>query len=128
MLQGYGKILLAGSLFFMLVLGVGTLYATQVQGQTTVKAENPDSAINHGADGKFHHKHRFMMVGFEKMAEMLGVTEEQLKTELKAGKSLAEIAQSQGISKEELVNKIKAELTPKLERWVEWKHGHMQAK
>lgn len=81
--------------------------------------------INHKADGKFQRKHRFMMVGLKNMAGIIGITEDQLRNELKAGKSLAEIAESKGISKEELVNKIKVELTPWLTKLVERKHGEM---
>ncbi|WP_281887938.1 hypothetical protein [Paenibacillus sp. YYML68] len=61
-----------------------------------------------------------------KLAELLGMTENELKAELKAGKSLTEIAAAKGISKEQLINKIQEELTPKLEKLVDHKRGDKQ--
>lgn len=60
-------------------------------------------------------------LGPEKLSSMLGISKEQLMTELKAGKSLAEIAQEKGIGKDELIRKIKDELTPALEKAIERK-------
>lgn len=68
-----------------------------------------------------HHAGILPHLGPEKISSMLGVTKEQLITELKSGKSLADIAQEKGISKEELIGKIKDELTPALEKAIERK-------
>lgn len=51
------------------------------------------------------------------------MSKDELKSELKSGKSLEEIAKSKGISKEELVGKIKVELTPWITKMVEYKHS-----
>lgn len=57
----------------------------------------------------------------EAAAQILGITQDELKTELKAGKSLAEIAQAKGISEEDLISKLKDSLTDHLKKYVESK-------
>ena len=49
------------------------------------------------------------------------MTKEELRRQLHAGKSLAEIAQAKGISKDKLVVSIKDQLTPSIEKWVDHK-------
>lgn len=82
--------------------------------------------VNHKFDGEGKHrvhgaKHR-MMPAPDKLAGILGISEEELKTQLKSGKSLAEIAQSKGMTKEQLVDKIKDGMTPWIEKMVDRKH------
>jgi hypothetical protein len=55
------------------------------------------------------------------LAQILGVTQQQLKTDLQAGKSLVEIAQAKGIAEDQLINKIKDNMTAKLKQFVEKK-------
>ena len=64
-----------------------------------------------------------MLPAPDKLAAMLGMSEHDLKAQLKEGKSLAEIAKAQGMSKEQLVGKIKDELTPWIEKMVDRKRG-----
>ncbi|ALS24098.1 MULTISPECIES: DUF2680 domain-containing protein [Paenibacillus] len=65
----------------------------------------------------------------EALTQILGVTQEELATELQAGKSLAEFAESKGITKEELVSKIKDSMTEQLNQFVDQKGGwHGKAK
>ncbi|MCM3785215.1 hypothetical protein M3231_19760 [Neobacillus mesonae] len=54
----------------------------------------------------------------ESIAKFLGITAEQLNQELRSGKSLAEIAKAKGISEQQLVDKLKEELTPDLEKFI----------
>jgi uncharacterized protein YidB (DUF937 family) len=56
-----------------------------------------------------------------KLAAILGMTEDELKQEMKAGKSLTEIAQAKGISKEQLITRIKEEITPWIDKFVDRK-------
>lgn len=83
------------------------------------KGLEPESAEG-GHHGK---KHGGLLphLGPDKLSSMLGISKEQLITELKAGKSLADIAKEKGIAKEELIGKIKDELTPALEKAIERK-------
>jgi hypothetical protein len=47
-----------------------------------------------------------MMRGGGEVASILGITPEQLRTEFQAGKSLAQIAQEKGISRDTLKQKL----------------------
>jgi len=55
------------------------------------------------------------------LAADLGMTKEELTQALASGKSLAEIAAAKGISREQLIAKLKDELTPVLEKLVDHK-------
>lgn len=69
-----------------------------------------------------HGKHKFgLKPNTEKLAKSLGMSKEELRSQLHAGKSLAEIAQAKGISKDKLVVSIKDQLTPSIEKWVDHK-------
>lgn len=60
------------------------------------------------------------------LAGILGITEEELGTQLQEGKSLAEIAESKGITSDGLIAKIKDSLTDELKTFVDRKgtdHG-----
>jgi hypothetical protein len=54
----------------------------------------------------------------EQVQSLLGIDAATLRTELQSGKSLADIAQAKGISKEALVEKIQAAITAKLDQAV----------
>jgi uncharacterized protein YidB (DUF937 family) len=68
----------------------------------------------------FQHDERRMMSP-EKLAAIIGIPEEKLVEQLKAGKSITEIAEAQGINKQQLVAKIKDNLTPYLNKAVDHK-------
>jgi uncharacterized protein YidB (DUF937 family) len=57
------------------------------------------------------------------VAEILNVTAEELQAGLKEGKSIAEIAQSKGISEADLIEKLKEKMTEPLKTWVNQKHA-----
>ncbi|MGF7029891.1 uncharacterized protein YidB (DUF937 family) [Paenibacillus mucilaginosus] len=73
------------------------------------------------ARGKHHGGKHAMLPAPDKLAGILGITEEELKAQLAAGKSLTEIAAAKGMSKEQLVAKIKEEITPWIEKMVDRK-------
>lgn len=85
------------------------------------KGWNPE--IGFGGHGKHGKKHGGLLsqVGPGKLAAILGIPKEELVKELGDGKSLTEIAKVHGMSKDELVAKIKEELTPALEKAVDRK-------
>ncbi|SDN41006.1 hypothetical protein SAMN04487897_102822 [Paenibacillus sp. yr247] len=58
-----------------------------------------------------------------KIAVVLGITDEELSTQRKTGKSLAEIAQDKGITEDQLIAKLKDSLTDELKSFVERKGG-----
>ncbi|UKS30106.1 hypothetical protein LOZ80_14670 [Paenibacillus sp. HWE-109] len=74
---------------------------------------------SHAGHGKWH---KFgLKPDTEKLAKSLGLSKDELRTQLHAGKSLAEIAQAKGVSKDKLVASIKEQLTPSIEKWVDHK-------
>jgi hypothetical protein len=61
------------------------------------------------------------MMSPEKLAAIIGIPEEKLVEQLKAGKSITEIAEAQGMNKQQLVAKIKDNLTPYLNKALDHK-------
>lgn len=55
----------------------------------------------------------------EALTTILGITNEELRAALQAGKSIAEIAQEKGISEDLLISKLKDGLTDQLKKFVE---------
>jgi predicted DNA-binding ribbon-helix-helix protein len=78
--------------------------------------------VEHVEKSGGHEKGKFGSFGDpEALAQILGVTRQQLKADLQAGKSLVEIAQAKGIAEDQLINKIKDGMTSKLKQFVEKK-------
>lgn len=69
---------------------------------------------------------RSRYVSGQDLAAILGMTEEELRTEQEAGKSLAEIAEAKGIAEEDLIAKIKDSMSDELKSFVERKGGPEQ--
>ncbi|KPV60923.1 hypothetical protein QJ48_02745 [Paenibacillus sp. A3] len=104
----------------------GKLTAEQAEKLKSRMAEHLKRMVNRTFDGKggrsgMHAGKKHLGIAPDKLASILGLTEDQLKTELKSGKSLTDIAQSKGMSKEQLVGKIKDEMTPWIEHMVDRK-------
>ncbi|KIL41187.1 hypothetical protein SD70_09200 [Gordoniibacillus kamchatkensis] len=74
--------------------------------------------LHHGTFRKSHG----WKPNYEQLAAVLGVGKDELRSQLKAGKSLAEIAAAKGMSRDELVARLKEQMTPQLERWIDRKH------
>ena len=74
---------------------------------------------------EFTHHGKHSMVDKEAIAKFIGITTDQLKEQLRAGKSLVEIAQAKGITETQLVDQLKEQLTDDLQRFVHRKYpGH----
>lgn len=56
------------------------------------------------------------------LAKALGITKQELMTALQSGQSVAELAQSKGISEDQLITTIKDSMTDKIKKFVEKKH------
>jgi AraC-like DNA-binding protein len=69
-----------------------------------------------------HHKGHGWKPDQEQLAAMLGMSKDELRGQLEAGKSLADIAAAKGMSRGQLIAKLKEQLTPQLELWVDHKH------
>ncbi|MFC5450936.1 hypothetical protein [Paenibacillus aestuarii] len=55
----------------------------------------------------------------EELATILGMTKEDLASELKSGKSLAEIAEAKDMTEDQLITKLKDSMTDSLKKFVE---------
>ncbi|WP_051621228.1 hypothetical protein [Paenibacillus sp. UNC451MF] len=64
------------------------------------------------------------------LAKILGITTDELTTQLKAGSSLVEIAQSKGITEDQLITQVKDSMTDSIKKFVESKgqQGHKEKK
>jgi DNA-binding phage protein len=69
-----------------------------------------------------HHGRQRLLPTEEKLAKQLGITVEEFRNKLSSGKSITEIAAEKGISKEKLIQSIKEDLTPIIERMINHKH------
>ncbi|MBD0383785.1 hypothetical protein [Paenibacillus sedimenti] len=76
------------------------------------KPQHRSGTLGHGARGNH-----------EAIANILGITEEELATQQKAGKSLAEIAQEKGITEDQLIAKLKDSMADELKQFVQRKGG-----
>ncbi|UJF32861.1 hypothetical protein [Paenibacillus hexagrammi] len=63
-----------------------------------------------------------MMGSSEALTTILGMTQDELKTERDAGKSIVEIAAAKGISEDDLISKLKESMTDALKKFVEDTH------
>ncbi|MFB6366545.1 hypothetical protein ACFCP7_21220 [Paenibacillus elgii] len=88
-----------------------------------VTATKPEG--HHGEKGE---RGAFGMMGNpENLTKILGITQQELKDAMKAGKSLAEIAQEKGISRDELISQIKSNLDEAIGKFVDRKPGQRPA-
>lgn len=55
----------------------------------------------------------------ETAAEALGMTADELRTELEAGKSIAQVAEEKGVDKQDVIDALVAEGTERLEQAIE---------
>ncbi|MBE1445695.1 hypothetical protein [Paenibacillus sp. OAS669] len=58
---------------------------------------------------------------YDTLAKILGITKEELTKQLQAGSSLVEIAQSKGLTEDQLVTQIKDNMTDSIKQFVESK-------
>jgi hypothetical protein len=85
-----------------------------------IRSKDLQQLQGRGHGKQYNHEVRQMMSP-DKLAALIGISEDKLIAQLKTGKSIAEIAQAQGINKQQLISKIKDQLTPYLEKAVEHK-------
>lgn len=125
-----GKMIATGAIVTSLMLGGG---APSFANSTDYTVNHPDAnelkehkhevelkeptGSSHSSDKYKKRKHKFARQ-MDRMAEILGMTSEELRAELKAGKSLAEIAKKKGISEDQLIEKMKDSMTEDLRRIV----------
>ncbi|KAF6633172.1 hypothetical protein C5G87_13480 [Paenibacillus peoriae] len=91
--------------------------------QGAARQWNAEPQDDHGHGHVHRHRHGKRPGGLnhhlnEKVAKLLGITPVQLEKELGQGKSLAEVAKSKGIQEDQLIDKLKNEMTVDLKRLV----------
>ncbi|WP_170086606.1 hypothetical protein [Kyrpidia spormannii] len=89
-----------------------------------IKAKLPDRVkkiVEH--KGPWQHGHPFLRMGVAQAASILGMTPQDLMTELKSGKSLVDVAESKGMSEEQLIDALINKEKPMLMKFVEHKWG-----
>ncbi|MGQ3478040.1 hypothetical protein [Paenibacillus sp. TY11] len=91
--------------------------------QGAARQWNVEPQDDHGHGHVHRHRHGKRPGGLnhhlnEKVARLLGITPVQLEKELGQGKSLAEVAKSKGIKEDQLIDKLKNEMTVDLKRLV----------
>ncbi|MFW5437544.1 hypothetical protein [Paenibacillus apiarius] len=59
----------------------------------------------------------------EVLTQILGITQDDLRTEMEAGKSILDVATAKGISEDDLIGKIKDGMTDTIKKFVESKGG-----
>lgn len=89
-----------------------------------IKANLPDCVkkiVEH--NGPWRNGHPFLHMGVAQAASILGMTPQALVTELKSGKSLVDVAQSKGMSEQQLIDALINKERPMLTKFVEQKWG-----
>lgn len=112
------KIVLGGAGSALLgVAALGT--AIPVSAATTA----PTAVAQKATKGHDRHADRRLIVRAvdESEADALGLTPEQLRDDLKAGRSVEDIAQAEGMTKDQVVEKTATALKPRLDQLVDSK-------
>ncbi|WP_092861370.1 hypothetical protein [Quadrisphaera sp. DSM 44207] len=94
------------------LVGDGTL--TQEQADEVASTLEDSDALRHGPGG-WHGGHGGPWGGLEAAATALGIEEEELRTALQDGASLAEVAEEKGVETSQLVDALVAEATEGIE-------------
>lgn len=95
--------------------------------------ETRKEGIKDSGDGKQQHHHkRFFLL--EDASAIIGIDQNELRKQLMSGKSLAEIAKTKGIQEADLINKLMAIRTQKIDeavksgKWTQEKADHIKQK
>lgn len=99
------------------LLGTPSLSSAQEDGTTDTTTESTAPAEDAGRPHRGPFGHRGARL--ETAAEALGMTAEELKAELEAGKSIAQVAEERGVDVQVVVDALVAEGTEHLEQAIE---------
>ncbi|MFC5452482.1 hypothetical protein [Paenibacillus aestuarii] len=98
--------------------------STRVKNKTDLSTRVKNQVEDKGFGGLKggHGDKGFGFGGYDSLTTILGITQDDLKTQLDAGTSIAEIAAAKGISEDDLVSKLKDGMTDQLKKFVEATH------
>ena len=104
------------------LLGVAA-FATAVPAAAASSVPVAAAQKAHKAPGTDRHSDRALIrrAVTESEADALGLTPEQLRDDLKSGRSVEDIAQAQGMTKDQVVDKTATALKPRLDQLVDAK-------
>ncbi len=87
----------------------------------TITQEQADTIAESLADrgfGRGHHRHAFRAGESEVVTELLGLTEAEIRTEIQAGSTLAEVAEANGVATQTLIDALVTEHQEHLDQAV----------
>ena len=111
------KLVGAGGAAAALSLGVAATYAqaapsTPNPSPSTATTAKPDPRSDRGLVAR---------AIFQSEAEVLGITPKELRADLRSGKTVAELAQAKGLSKDQFAQALASDVKPRLETLVDHK-------
>lgn len=122
------KLLAAATAVGLLTLGAGGTAFAQSDGgsgsSTSTTAPAADSSKSGQAPGadrrgaRRHVRREALKVAAQAAADAIGVTKDELKTAVKGGQSVAELAQSKGVSIDDVKSAISKALTDRIDKAV----------
>ena len=104
------------------LLSLAALGATSapVLAASTSTATAPARA-HHARHDQHQDRRQMARVVFEAEADVLGIKPEELRSDLKAGKSVSDLAKARGISKEQFADRLATAAKPGLDKLVDSK-------
>jgi hypothetical protein len=107
-----GLALLGGTVGFALTQTSTADAATKTaQSQVTSDTPTPQGVLR-------HHRRQLRKEALDATAKILNVTPEQLKTDLKSGQSVAQVAQSKGVDPNTVINDLVKDVDARVENLV----------
>jgi hypothetical protein len=105
------------------LLGIAALGATAVPvlAATTPTAAAPAHTAKHKHADNRQDRRQVARVLFESEADVLGITPGELRTDLKKGMSVSDLAQQKGLTKEQFADRLVAAAKPGLDKLVDSK-------
>lgn len=112
------KLVLGGGAATLLAVGAAVSGAP-----AAFAAATPSTAtVQPAAAGKHDHRQDRRQIEeavFVSEADVLGITPDQLRQDLKAGRSVSDLAEAKGLSKEAFAQALAADLKPRLDQLVD---------
>lgn len=117
----FTKLVLGGGVAGLLgIAALGSTTAPALAATTLTAATSANTAKQHPNDRRQDHR-QVARVIFEAEADVLGITPAQLRADLKQGKSVSELAQAKGMSKDQFADRLATAAKPGLDKLVDSK-------
>lgn len=112
--------LTAGAVVAMVLAGLGVAGAQTGAPPTTTDPAQSTAQADEGRKAHCHHKHGpGLKAGLAAAASTIGVSEEELRTALRDGQSIAQVAQSKDVDVQKVIDAMVAEAKAKLAEAVQ---------